>query len=40
MAKIEETEEAKRLRQQLEALEGSKKTYASPHTGAIEAALR
>ena len=40
MAKIEETEEAKRLRQQLESLEGGKLAYTSPHAGAIEAALQ
>ena len=40
MAKIEETEEAKRLRQQLESLEGEQVPYESAHAGAIEAALR
>jgi hypothetical protein len=40
MAKIEESEALRALRQQLEALEGSKIAYASPHAGAIEAALQ
>ena len=40
MAKIEETDALRALRQQLEALEGSKVTYESAHAGAIEAALQ
>lgn len=40
MAKNKENEELRALRQQLEALEGKRETYKSPHAGAIEAALQ